>query len=162
MYVSDLSTSGELSAITVPLPLYTEEIFSNQDDGLSRWSWNISNLFDAPILGTEVVNDCTCYLTIIVISDPPIYQIFSSFLGNSDSPGITLDSETERHPDTLILLDGLHLENRYHHQLQFPMNSHQPGDAHRTGSLLNNADTISITHYLSLKDISPRPSTYRV
>jgi len=96
-YVSDLSTSGELSAITEPLPLYTEEIFSNQDDGLSRWSWNISNIFNAPILGTEVVNDCTCYLTIIVISG--IHQSTKSlavFLGDSDSPGITLDSETER------------------------------------------------------------------
>ena len=61
-YVSYLSLSGELSAITVPLPLYTEEISSNQDDGLSRWSWNVSNLFDSPITGTDEINHCTLSL----------------------------------------------------------------------------------------------------
>ena len=96
-YVSYLSLSGELSAITVPLPLYTEEISSNQDDGLSRWSWNVSNLFDSPITGTDEINHCTCYLTITVTSG--IHQSTKSlavFLGESDSPGITLDSEIER------------------------------------------------------------------
>ena len=155
-YVSDLSTSGELSAITEPLPLYTEEIFSNQDDGLSRWSWNISNIFNAPILGTEAVNDCTCYLTIIVISG--IHQSTKSlavFLGDSDSPGITLDSETER-------LSGSFDTSGWASSPTgepIPSSITISNELSSTGRCstvpdlsLHNADTnISITHYLSLE-----------
>ena len=44
-----------------------------------------------------VVNDCTCYLTVMVTSG--IHQSTKSlafFVGDSDSPGITLDNEVER------------------------------------------------------------------
>ena len=54
-YVSELLISGELSAITQPLELYVQEIFSSQDDGLSRWSWKISNFMDGFVNGTGVL-----------------------------------------------------------------------------------------------------------
>ena len=96
-YVSELLISGELSAITQPLELYVEEIFSSQDDGLSRWSWNISNFMDGFVNGTGGANVCACYLTVMVTSG--IHQSIRSlafFVGDSDSPGITLDNEVDR------------------------------------------------------------------
>ena len=96
-YVSELLISGELSAITQPLELTVEEIFSSQDDGLSRWSWEISNFMDGFVNGTGGANVCACYLTVMVTSG--IHQSSRSlafFVGDSDSPGITLDNEEDR------------------------------------------------------------------
>ena len=86
--VSELSHSGVLSPLTLQTPLYIQEIFSNQDDGMTRWSWNISNFFEFPLPSVSTVLNCTCYLTVTVNSGihesskslPIFFRIFINYV----------------------------------------------------------------------------------
>lgn len=99
--VSELSHSGVLSPLTLQTPLYIQEIFSNQDDGMTRWSWNISNFFEFPLPSVSTVLNCTCYLSVTVNSG--IHESSKSlpiFFGNPVSPALILDSPSDQHSHT--------------------------------------------------------------
>ena len=96
--ISELSYSGDMIDITQPTPLPIEEIFSNQDDGLTRWSWEITDIFESTAFENTTGINCTCYLSVTVNSaELSSTRLLALFLGEPLHPGVILDNDPEQY-----------------------------------------------------------------